>query len=344
MMLEVDIKKKLGTFQLSSSFCTSDGITAILGASGCGKSLTLKCISGIERPDSGRIVLDGRVLFDSEKHIDLPPQERRVGYLFQSYALFPTMSVRKNILTGLKSVRDKAEKEKRYEEVLELLQLNGLEALKPWQLSGGQQQRVALARMLVSSPDLLLFDEPFSALDTSLREALQPQLKHLINSVGRQAVLVTHSQSEAQRLSGHLCLMENGRIIKEGATSKVFASPGSVSGARLTGYRNIARSERIDEHHIRIAEWGLELESERSVPESLKSIAFKSNALKLGGSYSLEITDRLDEGASSIIICRYPSMPSSADSLWWYCPSDAALDGRVLFAEPDVSEAAFLTD
>lgn len=343
MMLEVDIKKKLGSFQLSSSFTTSDGITAILGASGCGKSLTLKCIAGIERPDEGRIVLDGRVLFDSEKHIDLPPQERRVGYLFQSYALFPTMTVRKNIMTGLKSIKDKSERERKYEEALELLQLHGLENQRPWQLSGGQQQRVALARMLVSSPDLLLFDEPFSALDTSLREALQPQLKQLIHSVGKQAVLVTHSQSEAQRLSGYLCLMENGRMIKDGPTSEVFAEPGSESGARLTGYRNIAKAERLDEHHIRITGWGIEVETERSVPSSLTGIAFRSDSLIPGGKHRMEIMDRLDEGSSTILICRYPGMPSSLDSLWWHCPTGAVPAGNELYADPDVREAAFLT-
>ncbi|MBR0216819.1 MAG: ATP-binding cassette domain-containing protein, partial [Clostridia bacterium] len=173
MKLKVDIEKRLGDFCLRTAFEAEEGITGLLGASGSGKSMTLKCIAGIERPDRGTIELDGVTLFDSSRGIDLPPQKRHVGYLFQNYALFPNMTVRQNILCGLHHEKDKAVREKQLETMLSTFGLSGLEKHKPAQLSGGQQQRVALARILVTKPQLLLLDEPFSALDSYLRLRLQ---------------------------------------------------------------------------------------------------------------------------------------------------------------------------
>ena len=157
MSLSVDIEKKLGAFHLRSQFEAPDETMALLGASGCGKSMTLKCIAGIVTPDRGRIVLGGRVLFDSEKKINLPPQQRRVGYLFQQYGLFPNMSVEQNILCGIRS-GDKAEKRRVLAEKIRMFRLEGLEKKHPAQLSGGQQQRVALARILCSEPEAILLD------------------------------------------------------------------------------------------------------------------------------------------------------------------------------------------
>ncbi|MBR3585808.1 MAG: ATP-binding cassette domain-containing protein, partial [Oscillospiraceae bacterium] len=165
MSLIVDIHRTLGAFTLDVTFEAENGVTCLLGASGCGKSFTLKCIAGIEKPDSGHIELDGVVLYDSEKRINLPPQERQVGYLFQNYALFPNMTVRQNILCGLHREKNRAEKAQKLSEMLKLMQLEGLENHRPAQLSGGQQQRVALARILVNEPRMLMLDEPFSALD-----------------------------------------------------------------------------------------------------------------------------------------------------------------------------------
>ena len=159
MSLIVDIHRALGSFTLDVSFEAENGVTCLLGASGCGKSFTLKCIAGIEKPDSGHIELDGVVLFDSEKHINLPPQKRQVGYLFQNYALFPNMTVRQNILCGLHREKNREEKERKLGEMLKLMQLEGLENHRPSQLSGGQQQRVALARILVNEPRMLMLGQ-----------------------------------------------------------------------------------------------------------------------------------------------------------------------------------------
>ena len=259
MSLTVAIRKRLGHFLLDVAFDTAEPVTGLLGASGCGKSMTLKCITGVETPDEGRIVLDGEVLFDSARGINLPPQQRRVGYLFQHYALFPHMTVEKNILCGLYGEKDKAVKQRRLREILEMMQLTGLEKHRPAELSGGQAQRVALARMLVSRPRLLLLDEPFSALDSHLRDQLQPQFSSLIRSYGRQAVMVTHSRDEAYHLCSRLCVMDEGRVLRSGGTKEVFADPGSEPAARLTGCKNIARAVKSGAYEVDVPAWGVRL-------------------------------------------------------------------------------------
>ena len=201
MSLHVDIRKRLGSFMLDVKFSAENGITSLLGASGCGKSMTLKCIAGIEKPDEGRIELDGTVLFDSAQKINLPPQKRRVGYLFQNYALFPNMSVRQNILCGLNREKDRGAKERRLRDMLRMMQLEGLEDRKPAQLSGGQQQRAALARILVNDPQILLLDEPFSALDGHLRDSLKVEMRDLLERFGREVLMVTHDRNEAYNMS-----------------------------------------------------------------------------------------------------------------------------------------------
>ena len=171
MALSVHIKKKLKDFELAVDFDMEEGIVGFLGSSGCGKSMTLKCIAGIETPDDGRIVLDDEVLFDKKAGIDLSPQKRKVGYLFQNYALFPHMTVRQNIEAGLEaSGKSKQEKKDIVERLLEQFHIKELENSYPVRISGGQQQRAALARMMAAEPKFLLLDEPFSALDTYLKE------------------------------------------------------------------------------------------------------------------------------------------------------------------------------
>ena len=217
----------------------------ILGASGCGKSMTLRCIAGVEKPDAGRIVLDGRTLYDSARRINVKPQERQVGYLFQNYALFPNMTVRQNILCGMRRLKDKADRERLLCEQLELMQLSGLEKHYPAQLSGGQQQRVALARILVSRPKLLMLDEPFSALDSHLREKLLVEMKEILRRYGGVSLMVTHNRDEAYDLCSSIALMETGRVHTHKPTKQLFADPGTVVGAMMTGCKNIAPARRV---------------------------------------------------------------------------------------------------
>ena len=237
MSLLVDIEKDYGGFHLCSRFETNGGITGLLGASGCGTSQTLRCIAGVQTPDQGRIVLDGVTLYDSERHINLTPQQRGVGYLFQSYALFPNMTVRANILTGLRREKDAAKKQAAFEHAIHLLKLEGLEDRRPAQLSGGQAQRVALARMLVSRPKALLLDEPFSAIDSHLRDQLQVDLLALLADFPGDMVIVTHSRDEAYHMCGQIAVMDAGRVLAHGPTKQVFADPRTVQGGRAHSFR-----------------------------------------------------------------------------------------------------------
>lgn len=210
LQLGVEIKKKLKEFDLDISFSAGKGCLGILGPSGCGKSMTLKSIAGIVTPDSGRIALQyakgeaagGRVLYDSALKINEKPQMRRVGYLFQNYALFPNMSVEENIAAGLKGMEKKKAK---VGEMIERFRLTGLEKRYPGQLSGGQQQRVALARILAYEPEALLLDEPFSAMDTYLREGLRLELSKVLADYDGVSVMVTHDRDEASSFAKILC-------------------------------------------------------------------------------------------------------------------------------------------
>ena len=198
-MLKVHIEKKLDHYTLKADFTCDKEINALFGASGAGKSMTLKCIAGIEKPDKGVIQLNGRVLFDSEKHINLKPQERNVGYLFQDYALFPNMTTTGNIKAALHAIPRK-ERDQKANELIERFHLQGLEDKRPSTLSGGEQQRVALARIFASSPEVLLLDEPFSSLDTLLKLELIPYIKEIVSSFGGETLLVSHNIDEVIRL------------------------------------------------------------------------------------------------------------------------------------------------
>ncbi|MBQ7184502.1 MAG: ATP-binding cassette domain-containing protein [Clostridia bacterium] len=260
MALTVDIRKALGDFRLDMRFTADDGVLALLGASGCGKSMTLRCIAGVERPDRGHIELNGRVLYDSGKRIDLKPQERRVGYLFQQYALFPNMTVRQNILCG---VRDRRNGAAAADAMIQSMELTGLESLKPRQLSGGQQQRTALARILVNEPDLMLLDEPFSALDSHLRFQMEREVRRIIRGFKKPVLLVSHSRDEVYRLSDRIAVMGNGHIETVGENHQVFADPVTKRGAVLTGCKNISPARQNPDATVRASDWGLDLKLPR---------------------------------------------------------------------------------
>ena len=208
-MLYVNIEKRLDRFTLKADFTYDKDTLALFGASGAGKSMTLKCIAGIEKPDHGVIQLNGKTLFDSEKKIDLPPQKRKVGYLFQDYALFPNMTVSGNIRAGMRKL-PKEQREIKLKELIDRFQLNGLENCRPDTLSGGEKQRVALARIFASSPEVLLLDEPFSSLDTMLKIGLIPYIREIISGFGGETILVSHDIDEVRQLCPTLIPITDG--------------------------------------------------------------------------------------------------------------------------------------
>ena len=277
MSLEVTIAKRFEGFTLHADFTAGNTAAAILGASGCGKSMTLRCIAGVVKPDSGRIVLDGRVLFDSEKGIDLPPQQRNVGLLFQNYALFPNMTVEQNILCALKKEKDPAARKAACGSALRAMRLEELAHRLPSELSGGQQQRAALARILAGRPRILMLDEPFSALDSYLREEVEGEVGSLLSNFDGTALLVTHDRNEAYRLCREMIVMDSGEVLRAGTTKEVFADPRRLTAARLTGCKNILPCVRVDEHHVRLTGWERELTVALPVPEGCCAVGIRAH-------------------------------------------------------------------
>lgn len=255
MPLTVDITKRLQGFTLNVSFAAEAGVTALLGASGSGKSMTLRCIAGVEKPDEGSIVLDGRVLYDSKQKIDLPPQERRVGYLFQRYALFPNMTVLQNIDAGLSRERDARAKKAKRENLISRFQLGGLEQRYPRELSGGQMQRVALCRMLAGEPEAILLDEPFAALDSHLRWQLEGEVKQTLGDFPGVALLVSHDRGEVYRMSQRVCVLNEGVSEPVLETVALFDHPRTLQAALITGCKNCVGAEILSPNTIRVAEW-----------------------------------------------------------------------------------------
>ena len=278
MSLSVDIKKKFPNFTLDMHFSLSGRRIGILGASGCGKSMTLRSIAGIFQPDEGRIVLGDRVLYDSVRRVDLKPQVRNIGYLFQNYALFPNMTVRENIMAGLSGSR--AYKMTRANEMIAKFGLKGLEDRLPRQLSGGQQQRCALARIMAYRPDVILLDEPFSALDWYLRDRMQQELSDMLRDYEGMVIMVSHDRDEIYRFSEEILIVDAGHVIRQGATRDVFSDPGTRSAAVLTGCKNFSRAERVDDHHVRAIDWGIVVETERVLPEGIRNLGFRAHQFK----------------------------------------------------------------
>ena len=281
MSIYVDIEKTLGDFHLKMAFEAGNETLALLGASGSGKSMTLKCIAGIEKPDRGRIVVDDVVLFDSEKHINLPPQQRHTGLLFQNYALFPNMTVLQNIRAGANREPDRKKREAMVAAIMDSFGLTPLAHHLPSQLSGGQQQRTALARILVSNPNILLLDEPFSALDNHLRFRLEQEVRQLIGRFGKTVVLVSHDRDEVFRLSDSIAVVSDGSIDAVGSKSEVFHNPQTRMGAMLTGCKNISAVEILDENHIRATDWGLTLEVPE-IPADTKAVGVRMHDIRPG--------------------------------------------------------------
>ena len=322
MSLIVDIEKKLGSFTLRSKFETGKGTMALLGASGCGKSVTLKCIAGIMTPDKGRIVLDGETLFDSDQRIDLTPQQRRVGYLFQQYALFPNMTVSQNIQCGIRT-GSRAEKQQHAAEQLRRFRLEGLEKKYPAQLSGGQQQRVALARILASEPRVILLDEPFSALDSFLKWNLELELSDLLADFGGPILWVSHDLGECFRNCKTVCVMKNGTSDPVTDMETLVHRPSSEGAARLAGCRNFLPGRRC-EGGVRLEGWDILLPA--AAEQDAVTVAIPEAAIRLGAGDQRCAVRRVIRDLDSTVVLIGPASGEDAAMLRAVVPEGVAVE------------------
>ena len=314
-LLKVNIQKKLKEFDLKVDFELEHGRLGILGPSGCGKSMTLKSIAGIIDPDGGVISLttdEETVYFDSNNKINLKPQIRNVGYLFQNYALFPNMTVEENIAVGLSEDDD----EKTVSEMIRRFRLEGLEKRYPRQLSGGQQQRVALARIMAYGPDVILLDEPFSAMDTFLKEQLRIELLNSLKDFDGFSIMVTHDRDEAFQFCDELIVLDQGEIIAKGNTYDIFENPRKVQVARLTGCKNISKIEVMDEYHVKSLDWGVIFEVSEKISPNITHIGIRAHDFSPAEKNDVNVLDT----ANSIKV----EMPfeweiTLENGLWWKC-------------------------
>ncbi len=331
MAIEVEIEKAFKDFYFKVAFQSDSSTMGILGASGSGKSMTLRCIAGIETPDRGRIVINGKTVYDSEKGINQKPQERRIGYLFQNYALFPAMTVEQNIGCGFRG--KKAEQRERVQNFIERYHLKGLEHHLPSQLSGGQQQRAALARMMIGEPEMILLDEPFSALDSYLKDVVQRDMQEFLKEYTGDFLLVTHSRDEAFKFCQDLTLLKEGKTLIFGKTRDLFLQPQLVEAARLTGCKNYSRIERMDVHHVYALDWGLSLKTELPVQKDMTHVAVRGHWMRPAeqegeNCFRVEVAECIETTFEHQYRVRNAG-GKDTQPLWWMRPKDSFMqDGR----------------
>ncbi|MBF2029574.1 MAG: molybdate ABC transporter permease subunit [Oscillatoriales cyanobacterium C42_A2020_001] len=278
--LLVDIEKQLSTFTLDLAFTTQQETLGILGGSGSGKSMTLRCIAGVETPTCGRIVLNGRTLFDVDQQINVPSHTRNVSLVFQNYALFPHMTVAQNIAFGVQHL-PKSLRQQQVAQQLARVQLQSLGTYYPHQLSGGQQQRVALARALATEPEVLLLDEPFSALDTHLRSQMERQLLETLTTYRGITLFVTHNLEEAYRICENLMVMSGGRAIALDSKHQIFEHPRTARVAQLTGCKNFSRAVANGSNAVTAIDWGITLRVLEAIPDRLTEIGIRAHQISI---------------------------------------------------------------
>jgi molybdate transport system ATP-binding protein len=335
-MLRVSARKRFGDFLLNANWASDKPIVALVGPSGSGKTLTLQCIAGLVVPDEGHIAAGGRILFDHTGRVNLRPQQRRIGYVFQGYALFPHMTVAENVMFGLRAA-GASERPNRTSAIIERLGLSGLTGRYPSELSGGQQQRVALARALATDPDVLLLDEPLSALDAPLRRELCSELSQTLRDWAKSAILVTHDLSEAYQIADTVVLYEHGQTTGAMAKNDLLWNPSSERVARLIGARNILQAPVAESRTDSIVlNWrGRQLEAARSPSHEMDTrvgepLAFfvrpeyvrlirknrpMSDGLRLTNLFHGEVVGERDEGTTWALFFRLdtPGAPSQGN-------------------------------
>ena len=276
--LFVDIQKNYGDFSLDINLEVHNKPLGLLGVSGSGKSMTLRCIAGLEVPDRGLISINNQIWFDARHKINIPSSQRRVGFVFQDYALFPHLTVRQNITFGVQNL-PLIEQIERVDFQIQQMQLQGWEDYYPVQLSGGQQQRVALARALVMNPEILLLDEPFSALDTQLRSKMEKNLMEALAIYDGMTVMVSHNLEELYRICHDLLVISDGKVLASGHKQKIFHSPTTYEIARLTGCKNFSSVEIVSPYSVKALDWDCNLILENAIASQVNYVGIRAHQL-----------------------------------------------------------------
>jgi molybdate transport system ATP-binding protein len=280
MSLLVDIRKTFPSFELNVHLEGGNETIGLLGASGCGKSLTLRCIAGLEKPDEGRIVVAGTTFFDSEQKINLTAQQRKTALLFQSYMLFPNLTVAQNIAAGIPRGTPKGQANAIVAEQLVRFGLEGFGKRYPVRLSGGQQQRVALARMLAARPAVLMLDEPFSALDSHLKSALEQDLLDLFDSFEGTVVYVSHDIDEAFRFCDRIAVIDRGSLAEIADTASILDHPTSYATLRVSGVKNISAARKAGARAVEALDWGFTLVTDEDVSDDIGFLGVRASFIR----------------------------------------------------------------
>ncbi len=342
MSLSLAIKKRYPGFALDIALEAGDVRVALLGASGCGKSCTLRCIAGVETPDEGRIVVNGVTFFDSAARVNLSPQERKCALLFQNYQLFPHLTVGQNVEAGMDRALSAARRADLARRYLSLFGMAGYVDRYPARLSGGQQQRVALARMIAAHPGIYMFDEPMSALDAYLKSALEQNLLDLFDVLDATVLYVSHDIDEACRLCDRIVVMHEGRVAEEGTPAGLMRHPQTLAALRLTGCKNTSPARKAGATVVEALDWGMTFDVGAPVPDDVAFVGVRAsyfhqdNRVERGrNSYDLTVA-RVSDSRFERLVLLDPPRADSPSRLQWKidlrsaAPEDLPRQGDVL--------------
>ena len=323
MSLELDITKRYPGFTLAMKFEAGEERVALLGASGCGKSCTLRCIAGVETPDEGVIRVNGVTFFDSARGINLTPQERKCALLFQNYQLFPNLTVLENVCAGMDAALDAEARQHLARRYLAIFGMESYAARFPARLSGGQQQRVALARMIAAHPGIYMFDEPFSALDSFLKSALEQNLLDLFDALDATVLYVSHDIDEACRLTDRIVVVHEGRVVEDGAPIELMRAPKTLSALRLTGCKNTSPARKVSPTEVEATDWGMVFDVGYEVPDDVAYLGVRAsyfhrdNRAEPGrNTYDLHVA-RVSDARFERLVLLDPPRADSPNRLQW---------------------------
>ena len=334
MSLVLDIKKRYPDFNLDMQIEAGEERVALLGASGCGKSCTLRCIAGVEKPDEGRIVVNGVTFFDSGAGIELSPQQRKCVCAG---------------MTGADALQDKAARRRLAMRYLGIFGVADLADRYPTRLSGGQQQRVALARMVAAHPGIYMFDEPMSALDAYLKSALEQNMLDLFDVVGRTVLYVSHDIDEACRLCERICVVHDGRVVEDGPVDTVVKHPQTLAGLRLTGCKNTSAARKVGPTTVEALDWGMTFDVGAPVPDDVAYLGIRAsyfhrdNRRERGhNSYDLQVARTSDSRFERLVLLDPPRADAPTRLQWKVNkvatpPDELPCEGEVLRMHFDAS-------